>query len=74
VVSAAQVPQYELVDRGECWAAVRDGNHVFMTYDREADPLDPSPYGILRHFTDLVEQRWGRTPTWVQTDNGWRNA
>jgi hypothetical protein len=65
---------YELVDQGDCWAAVRDGTDVFMTYDRDADPLDPSPYGILTQFTDLVRQRWGRTPTWERTEQGWRAA
>jgi hypothetical protein len=68
------VSTYELVDQGDCWAAVRDGTNVFMTWDREADPLDPSPYGILRTFTELVEKRSGRTPTWERSDRGWRAA
>jgi hypothetical protein len=65
-------PTYELVDTGDCWAAVRDGTAVFATYDRDADPLKPGPYGILTCFTQVVQQRWGRTPLWVQTGRGWR--
>lgn len=69
--SAVSTPTYELVDKGTCWAAVRNGTDVFCTWDREADPLNPNR-GLLWQMTTLVQQRWGRVPTWVQTDTGWR--
>lgn len=65
--------KYELVNQGTQWAAVRDGTTVFATWDREADPHKPVS-GLLAQMTQLVEQRWGRTPSWVQTDTGWRAA
>lgn len=57
------VSQYELID----------GATVFETWGREADPTKPRT-GLLAQMTQLVEQRWGRTPSWVQTDTGWRAA
>ncbi len=67
----SEEPQYELVDRGDCWAAVRDGETVFATWDRGADPEKPGEWGLLAQMTRLVQERWGRVPQWVPTGNGW---
>lgn len=64
-------PTYELVDKGNCWAAVRDGSAVFATWDRDQDPTE-GRLGLLEQMSVVVAYHWGRQPRWVPTGTGWR--
>ena len=63
---------YELIDKGDRWAAICDGDTEFASWDREADPLKPAPMGLLNQLSNVVEARWGRRPNWVPITGGWR--